>query len=175
MRKFFPAYDDAILLYIQKAVRRPWLTPVMVLLSVSGMGGCVWICWAHFLYFHGMKAQCDLILIAFYTANVLNDLVLKRIVKRPRPWVSCPDITQTYLRPRDSSWPSGHTACGFSVAFAMLLSGVPFAGAGLLLAAAIAFSRMYNGHHYLSDVIGGFLEALVLLPGMAGIWFVILT
>lgn len=83
---------------------------------------------------------------------------MKRIVKRPRPYVSYPD--DIVKRDRDGgpfSFPSGHTTSAFAMATSLTLSynkwyvAVP----SFLYASFVAYSRMRLGMHYPGDVIMG--------------------
>ena len=72
-------------------------------------------------------------------------------------------LTPLVERPRDFSFPSGHTASSFAAAgvfFRRLPKwlGVP----ALLLAVLMGLSRLYVGVHYPTDVLVGLLSGLVL-------------
>jgi membrane-associated phospholipid phosphatase len=108
-----------------------------------------------------------LIVVGIYGVLVLNE-VLKLSFRRGRPVFDDPLLTlSTY------SFPSGHVAAstvfyGLGVAWVFTrtrrVGGRILAIAAALLAVAVvAFSRMYLGVHYLSDVGAGFAEGIAWL------------
>jgi len=86
---------------------------------------------------------------------------IKKLVGRPRPGDAAPTTTTMRIaRPQASSWPSSHPAIltTFSRVAAREL-GVGRAGSTALTALdlAVAYSRVYVGVHYPSDVASGLL------------------
>jgi undecaprenyl-diphosphatase len=80
---------------------------------------------------------------------------LKAIVDRPRPFVRYPEPKVLVPRPHDGSFPSGHAATSFAAATILSLAFPKAAPAFLVLAAAVAYSRVYVGVHYPLDLIAG--------------------
>lgn len=77
---------------------------------------------------------------------------LKLIVRRTRPQLAdLPPLTKT---PTHYSFPSAHASTSFAAALAYSRAGLP-AFPLYSLAKAMAFSRLYLGVHYPSDILAG--------------------
>jgi undecaprenyl-diphosphatase len=106
-----------------------------------------------------LRRRPDLLLIVLAADAVadLAALALKRLVDVDRPPVRYAEPKALVHVPRDHSFPSGHAATSFACATVLAFAFPRLAAPLYLLAAAIAFSRVYVGVHYPFDVFGGAL------------------
>ncbi|HEV7627638.1 MAG TPA: phosphatase PAP2 family protein, partial [Streptomyces sp.] len=90
--------------------------------------------------------------VASATVNTLG----KRSVRRQRPLMdTVPLIRQLHRQPATTSFPSGHAASAAAFATGVALESPRWGAAVAPIAAAVAFSRVYTGVHYPSDVLVG--------------------
>jgi undecaprenyl-diphosphatase len=158
--------DAALLLLVNHALANRAFDHLMPFLSRIGTGGAVWIALAAVAFALGGRRGRRLAVTAVFAllvAAVASDLVLKGLVQRPRPF----DATQLGAAvrllgppPSSFSFPSGHTSASFAVAPVLARAGRPSAVLAWLLAAGIAFSRIYVGAHFPGDVLGGVVVGL---------------
>ncbi len=80
-----------------------------------------------------------------------TELVLNRVVQRPRPAVE----TLLPYTPTTSSFPSGHATVAFALATALAQDRPGLRAPLYAVAVLVAVSRVYLGVHHPSDVVAG--------------------
>ncbi len=141
-----------------QGIRTAWLDSVMIFFSAIGEEGICWIAVSVILAVIPRTRKCGLVMMAsMLLTHVLGNEFLKPLIARARPCHVDKSVTLLVPRPTSYSFPSGHTANGFTAAVTiMAFYRKPGIGA-LLVAATIAFSRMYLFVHYPTDILGGII------------------
>lgn len=156
--------DEAVLLWIQEAVRQAWLDPVVKAFTTLGNAGILWIVLSVAMLFWrptrkaGLLAGCALIFSLLFT-----NLGLKLIFTRPRPYTVMEGLIPLLTSGDPNSFPSGHTCAAFSagLVWARTLPKPWMRRTAVIQAVLMGLSRLYVGVHYPSDVLGGALVGTV--------------
>lgn len=149
--------DGNILLWIQEYIRNDFLTPIFKFITSLGDEGYVWIAIAILLVFvKGYRKVGLMVGASLLGSLVFNNMIIKNIVARPRPYRMIETLSILIPEPGEYSFPSGHTSSSFAAGVVLYLMlpkkyGVP----AMILAFLIGLSRLYVGVHYPTDVLGG--------------------
>ena len=139
-----------------QTLRTDWLDPLMVAVSSLCDHGEVWILLAAVLLaFKKTRRVGAVLAVALILDLIAVNGILKPLIGRVRPCAVNPSVPLLTTVPPDSSFPSGHTASSFAAVGALWACRSRLRVPALVLAAAIAFSRLYLYVHWPSDVLAG--------------------
>ena len=164
--------DGNILLWIQEYLRADWLTPVMLVITKLGSIGFIWVVMSFLMLLFKKTRWIGLAgLGAIFFSLCVNNIVLKNLFARTRPYEVVDGLILLTKKASDFSFPSGHAGTSFAAAAAIYcMSKHRIKILAIILAALIAFSRLYIGIHYPTDVIAGVLTGT--MCGLLSVWIV---
>ncbi|HYM82590.1 MAG TPA: phosphatase PAP2 family protein [Candidatus Dormibacteraeota bacterium] len=105
--------------------------------------------------------------------SVVVNLAMKLFFHRPRPALPWSHVLPDY------SFPSGHSMDSLALGLALALIawrifgprvGIAAVTIAILVSLTIGISRIYLGYHYATDVIGGFLSAILWVAFVAAVF-----
>jgi len=160
-------FDASALLFIQDSIRIPFLNSIMIFFSTIGNLGLLWIVLGFALLFpkRTRRGGVDM-LMCLAAAYIINDLVIKELVARVRPYDTIEGL-KILVNPLSSfSFPSGHANSSFAAAMSLTLAFGRKGAWAYIPASLIAFSRCYVGVHYPSDVFAGMIVGTLVALGV---------
>jgi undecaprenyl-diphosphatase len=146
--------------------RAGWLNPIFEALSWVGGEGLIWLALG-FVLAAIWRRPFVFVQVAF--ADAAADLLaygLRALIDRPRPPAVYQDPKPLVHVPHGGSFPSGHAATSFAAATMLSFAFPRLAPALFVLAAAVAFSRVYVGVHYPLDIIAGAALGILLATAL---------
>ncbi len=153
-------WDVALFRAVHHGLRHPLLDPVMKALTDPGVWKVpLFGLAAALLLGRGRRGAAALLalVLTVTVSDQLNNRALKPLFRRPRPSVALADTRPLFGVRHSYSFPSSH-AVNFFAAAPLVREAFPGGGVVyLVLASAVALSRVYVGDHYPSDVAVGAL------------------
>lgn len=155
--------DFQMLDWIQANLRSPamdWFMPKVTFLCEAGW---FWIAIMVLCLLWKKHRRCGLNMAAgLVLCGLFGNLLLKNLVARSRPcWIN-KSMDMLIAIPKDYSFPSGHSMVSFASAVILLQYDKRVGIPAIILAAIIAFSRLYLYVHFPSDVLVGSLMGILI-------------
>lgn len=139
------------------------LDKVMVGITHLGSMGALWIAITIVLLISKKYRTWGIVMAASLAGTLLiGNLILKPIVGRMRPYDVAGFTGLLISRLSDYSFPSGHTMASFAAASVLVAMDKRVGIPGLIIAALIAFSRLYLYVHFPTDVLCGLIIGVVI-------------
>lgn len=170
----FLQFDLSVFQWIQ-GIHNDFLDALMVGITTLGNAGAIFIVLGLVLLFTKKYRKAGFsVLVALLVMLLCNDLFLKELFARPRPFNLLETNPEKYAfwgaeyvypglisKPSSFSFPSGHTASAFAAAFAFLWYDRKWGFPTVIFAALMGFSRIYVQVHYCTDVLFGILTGAI--------------
>ncbi len=142
--------DHALLILLNRMMAHPALDTLMLLLTIAGPG-----LWAGLgaVLIAARQQRVGGALVASLAASLVLVMILQYLALRSRP----EHVRLLLPMPNFPSYPSGHAAAGFAAAMVLVLAyqRPALRVSALVGAGLISLSRVYLGHHFPSDILGG--------------------
>lgn len=153
-------FDQSVMSFVQTNCHNAFTDHLFPVVTYLGEAGVFWIALAVLLVIFGKKSGWRVtgaaMLAAMLMGLLIGELCVKNIVCRPRPFqVVSRDIRLLIPPPSGWSFPSGHSCASFAAATVLFRKDKRWGAAALILAALIAFSRVFLFVHYPTDVLAG--------------------
>ena len=155
------------ILYALQEIHNPVLDKIMLFISSLGDSGWFWlaigvVC----LIFKKSRKMGWQVLLSMLGTFIIGNLIIKNIVARPRPCDIDTAVTLLLSRPHGHSFPSGHSINSMVAAVALFLNNKKIGIPAIIIATLIGFTRMYLFVHFPTDVIVGFVIAILVAIGV---------
>lgn len=137
-------FDMVILNLIQGNMKSGLMDSIMPLISHLGDSGLVWIILSIGLVIPKKTRKLGFVMIIALVLNgIICNIILKPMLARIRPFDVNTSIKLLINKPRDFSFPSGHTSASFTAASVLFFRRSKLFVPSLILATLIGFSRLY--------------------------------
>lgn len=155
------------ILYALQEIHNPVLDKIMLFITSLGDDGIMWIAIGVICLLFKKHRRMGLhLLLSMLCTFILGNLILKNIIARPRPCDIDTTVALLLSRPHGYSFPSGHSINSMVAAVALFLNNKKIGIPAVIIATLIGFSRMYLFVHFPTDVLAGFVIAILVAIGV---------
>lgn len=154
-------WEADFLLWLQN-LRVPFMDGLMTFFSMLGHNGifCL-ILGILLIVFKKTRRSGVEVMIAMVLSFVISYLIVKNLVARVRPFETYDFLVPLGNAPHGWSFPSVHSTFAFATATVIFCHYKKIGILALVIAALVAFSRLYMGAHYPTDVLVGSVFGII--------------
>lgn len=151
------------LIWIQNNLRCRALTLPMTILSYLGTGGLLWIAFTIALICVKKTRRTGLYCaFSMILTLIIVSVIIKPLAGRVRPYETFAGRLEALWRESDKCFPSGHASNSFAWSWVIFRRmDKKYGISALALSTLIAFSRLYIGVHYPTDILAGIAIGII--------------
>jgi undecaprenyl-diphosphatase len=167
--KPYQKIDARLFLAANHLPHTPLTNGLMSALTLAFNGGIAWFAGLFgAMLFNRRRHRRSFLQIAppLWFATLIVEYPIKYYFRRRRPFIDIVQAITIGRKPGSYSFPSGHSAAAFAGAWLMSRHYPLLTPLWYVIAALVAFSRIYLGVHYPGDVISGSLIGTLLAEAM---------
>lgn len=155
-------FDIALILYISQFSRKYFIDKIFHLLTRIG-DGPLYVLAGILLLFGPIEGGLKIFYMAALALTIELPIyfVVKKYVKRLRPFEKMQNINHLIAPPDKYSFPSGHTAAAFVMAIIFSTHFSVLSTWLYILAILIGISRLYLRVHYPTDIVAGAVLGII--------------
>lgn len=152
-------YFDRNLFFLINHLPHYYLIDLLALI-ISGAGsyGVIWLIVGIVIYIREENKDHHFIFLLLGTAGIsylITEIILKNLIRRPRPEAIEGALLVSQEITRSYSFPSGHATFAFALATILSFKEPKLKFILYSVAILICLTRIYLGRHYPLDVVGG--------------------
>lgn len=140
---------------------------------IARFGHLLFVIYGIWLWFGGsgerrkQRRTCALSALSGVVICSAISFAIGRLWNRPRPFVRDGRIWNFTGHKANASFPSNHTMNSAVITLSLFQYHMPFRWGMAVLSALLAFSRVFAGIHYVTDLLGGLAIAAAVQGGIA--------
>jgi undecaprenyl-diphosphatase len=176
MNAFFLSLDITLFFFVNHTLSNPLFDVLMPFLTdlnkIKGVQILAAVGWLAAMIKGGRRGRivCILLVVVITCGDQLSSTFMKSWFGRLRPCFALEGVRTLVDCGSGYSFPSSHAVNNFSAATVLAYYYRRYRWGFYLFAGVIAFSRMYVGVHYPSDVLGGAIVGTIFSSSILFLW-----